>query len=65
MLDPTYGDPHSSPGTGSTHELKNPLLLQDARGFIGRALGRQVPCAGGRGVDPGARKLGVFKEAKG
>ena len=64
VLDPKYGDPHSSPRTGSTHEHKNPLLLQDTRGFIGRALGRHVPHTGGRGVDAEARKLGVFKEAK-
>jgi hypothetical protein len=64
IVGPKFRDPHSSPGTGSTHEHKNPLLLQDARGFIGRALGLHVPRAGGRGVGPEAGKLGVFKEAK-
>ena len=62
---PNKGTPHSSPGTGSTHEHKNPLLLQDAWGLFGRALGRHVPRAGGRGVDRETRKLGAFKEARG
>ena len=44
---------------------KNPLLLQDARGFIGRALGQHVPHTGARGVVSESPELGVFMKEKG
>ena len=52
-------------GQDAPTNIQESFLMRYARGFIGRALGQHVPHTGGRGVDPQARKLGVFKEAKG
>ena len=58
------GTPTLVQGQDAPTNTQESFLLQYARDFFGRALGCHVPHTEGRGVDPEAQKLGVFKEAK-
>ena len=59
------GTPTLVQGQDTPTNTQESFLMQNARGFIGRALGRHVPHTGGRGVDPESQERGVFMEENG